>query len=166
MVNIIRKIRYLLYSKKLKRCGEHVVFCTGITFNQAKNIEIGNNVRIGPKSHLSGMGGIKIGDNVKLGPQVIIWSANHNYFKPEALPYDSTYIKKTVTIEDNVWIGARVSIVPGVKIGEGAVIAMGAVVCSDIPPCAVAGGNPAAIIKYRDIETYETLKNKNNYKNI
>lgn len=93
-----------------------------------------------------------------MGREVLIWSANHNYDCPKTLPYDKEYIKKPIIIEDNVWIGARASIIPGVKIGEGAIIGLGAVVTKDVPPCAVVAGNPAKIIKYRNIEKYKELK--------
>ena len=66
-------------------------------------------------------------------------------------------------INDNVWIGADVKIVPGITIGEGAVIAMSAVVTKDVPACAVVGGNPAKILKYRDINVYNQLKEKRQY---
>ena len=75
------------------------------------------------------------------------------------LPYnDDPIINKDVIIEDFVWIGKRVTILPGTKIGEGAVIQAGAVVHGEIPSCAIAGGNPAKVFKYRDIEHYEKLK--------
>lgn len=154
----IREIRYLIYKKRLKSCGKNVTICSGTRIQIAKNISIGNNVRIGEKSRFSALGGITIGNNVSLGPEVLIWSSNHNYYSPETLPFDYNSKLKPVTIEDNVWIGARVCIAPGVTIGEGAVIAMGSVVTKDVPPCAVVGGNPAAVLKYRDIEKYNQLK--------
>lgn len=154
----IRNLRYFFVSKRLKKCGKNVTFASGIYFCSPKNITIGNNVRIGTHSSLSGQGGITIGNNVSMGREVLIWSANHNYDCPKTLPYDKEYIKKPIIIEDNVWIGARASIIPGVKIGEGAIIGLGAVVTKDVPPCAVVAGNPAKIIKYRNIEKYKELK--------
>lgn len=74
------------------------------------------------------------------------------------MPYDEKYIIKDVHIQENVWIGSDVLIVPGVVIEEGAVVAAGFVVTRHVPKCAIVGGNPARIIKYRDIETYERLK--------
>lgn len=159
----IRKIRYLLYKKRLKSCGKKVTFAMGVKIFSPKNISIGENVRIGARSILSGQGGITIGNNVSLGPEVIIWSANHNYMRPNELPYDKEYIKRPVVIEDNVWIGARCSLIPGVRIREGAVIGLGSVVTKDVPECAVVAGNPAKIIKYRDLETYEKLKSEKNF---
>lgn len=74
------------------------------------------------------------------------------------LPYDAIYEVKDVHIGENVWIGADVSIMPGVTIGEGAVVAACACVTKDVPVCAVVGGNPARVLKYRDRERYESLK--------
>ena len=65
---------------------------------------------------------------------------------------------KNIFVEDNVWLGNRVIILGGVTIEEGAIIQAGSVVVSDIPKCAIAGGNPAKVFKYRDIEHYEALK--------
>jgi acetyltransferase-like isoleucine patch superfamily enzyme len=62
-----------------------------------------------------------------------------------------------------VWLGSRVTILGGVTIGEGAIIQAGAVVVSDIPKYAIAGGNPAKVFKYRDIEHYERLKAENRF---
>lgn len=163
VTSTIRKIRYLLYKRRLKSCGNRVIFALGVKLFSPKNISLGENVRIGARSILSGQGGISIGNNVSLGPEVIIWSANHNYMHPDELPYDNKYIKRPVTIEDNVWIGARCSIIPGVKISEGAVIGLGAVVTKDVPKYAVVAGNPAKIIKFRDIESYKKLKNNNKF---
>lgn len=74
------------------------------------------------------------------------------------LPYDDIYEVKDVVIGDYVWIGADVTIMPGVHIGEGAVIAACSCVTKDVPPLALVGGCPAKVIKSRDKETYERLK--------
>ncbi|MCQ2964441.1 MAG: acyltransferase, partial [archaeon] len=76
---------------------------------------------------------------------------------------DKTVISKEVVIEDNVWLGNRVIVLPGVTIGEGAIIQAGSVVVSDIPKCAIAGGHPAKVFKYRDIGHYEKLKKEGKF---
>ena len=75
--------------------------------------------------------------------------------------YDSNFIKKAVHICENVWIGSKVIILPGVTIGEGSVIGAGAIITKDVPPCAVVGGNPAKVVKYRDKKQYLKLKENN-----
>lgn len=106
---------------------------------------------------ITGGGNCKIGDYFHSGQDCLIMTENHNYEGME-IPYDSTYIYKNVEIGDCVWLGSRVIILPGTKIGEGAIIQAGSVVHGDIPECAIVGGNPAKVFKYRDIEHYKNLK--------
>ena len=160
---IIRTIRSWIYRKRVKSCGKGVSFLTGVKLRCAKKITIGSNVRIGENACLAARGGIEIGNNVSIAQDVLIWTDNHNYFSPGLIPYDSKHIEKPVIIKDNVWICSRAMIVPGVTIEEGAVIGMGAVVASNVPACAVVAGNPAKIIKYRDIEKYKELKQKKQF---
>lgn len=87
----------------------------------------------------------------------MIISQNHNY-EGNAIPYDNTFVYKTIKIGDFVWLGNRVTIVGNVTIGDGAIIAAGSVVVKDVPPCAIVGGNPAKLIKYRNIEHFKNLK--------
>lgn len=77
------------------------------------------------------------------------------------LPYDDIYVVKDVRIAKNVWIGADVSIMPGVNIGEGAVVAACSCIIKDVPPLALVGGNPAKVIGHRDKQEYEKLKDEN-----
>ena len=104
-----------------------------------------------------GKGKVVFGDNFHSGIECMIITQYHNY-EGDAIPYDSTYIQKDVTIGDNVWFGNRVIVLGGVTIGEGAIIQAGAVVVKDIPPCAIAGGNPATVFKYRNKDHYNALK--------
>lgn len=92
----------------------------------------------------------------------MIITQNHNY-EGDMIPYDNTYIFKNVTIGDCVWFGNRVIVVGNVDIGEGAIIAAGAVVTKDVPPLAIAGGNPAKVIKYRDKDHYYKLKSEGRF---
>lgn len=104
-----------------------------------------------------GSGSVRFGNNFHSGEECMIITQNHNY-EGDAIPYDTTYSYKHVVIEDNVWFGNRVIVVGNVTIGEGAIIAAGAVVTKDVPKYAIVGGNPARIIKFRDIKHYEELK--------
>ena len=119
---------------------------------------------IAPTSHLKSAtfidcsGGVRIGEYFHTGRGLTIFSTNHHYRSEESIPYDKTVIKAPVTIGDFVWCGANVTIVPGVTVGEGAVIGAGTVVTRDVPKYAVVGGNPAAIIGYRDEQLFEKLK--------
>ena len=106
---------------------------------------------------IDGKGEVRIGDNFHSGKDCKIITQIHNY-EGEEIPYDSTYIMKKVTIGDNVWFGDRILVLGEVNIGEGAIIQAGSVVVKDIPKYGIAGGAPAKVFKYRDIEHYEKLK--------
>lgn len=107
--------------------------------------------------HIEGRGKVVIGDNFHSGKECMIITEFHNY-KGDAVPYDSTNIKKETVIGDNVWFGNRVTVLGGVTIGEGAIIQAGAVVVKDIPSCAIAGGSPAVPFSSRDAQRYHELK--------
>lgn len=111
---------------------------------------------------VQGKGQVVFGDNFHSGKECMIITQYHNY-EGNSVPYDDTYIVKDVTIGDNVWLGNRVIVLGGVTIGEGAIIQAGAVVVSDIPPCAIAGGNPAKVFKYRDQAHYELMKSQGKF---
>ena len=126
------------------------------------NTMLGNNVNFNGME-IQGAGKVVIGNNFHSGPDCLMITQVHNYDHGTEIPYDSTNIVKDITIEDNVWLGARVIILGGVTIGEGAIIQAGSVVVSDIPKYGIAGGAPAKVFKYRDIEHYEKLKSEGKF---
>lgn len=141
-----KKIRNYCAINLVKQCGTNVNIEKGAVFGY--EIIIGNNSGIGVDCELYGP--IEIGNNVLMGPEVIMYTINHEFINKNILIQKQGYkIKEKIIIEDDVWIGRRVIILPGVHIGKGAVIGAGAVVAMDIPPYAVAVGNPVRIIKYR-----------------
>lgn len=161
---IIRIKNWILYGwmieKKVRKCG------TGLHVN-SKSI-VSENTVLGDNVHFNGMkiwgnGTCKIGNNFHSGQNCQIITQNHNYDTGTEIPYDSTYIKKDVLIGDNVWLGNNVIILGGITIGEGAIIQAGSVVSGDIPPCAIAGGNPAKIFKMRDETHYNRLKQEGRF---
>ena len=107
-------------------------------------ISVGSHTNINKKSVLDGRGGLTIGNNVDIAQEVNIWTEQHDYNSPV---YKS--VNKAVVIEDYVWIASRATILPGVCIGRGAVIACGAVVTKDVPPLAIVAGVPAKVIGTR-----------------
>jgi acetyltransferase-like isoleucine patch superfamily enzyme len=119
---------------------------------------------IDPTSHLKShtfieaSGGVSIGRYFHTGRGLTIYSTNHRYEQAESIPYERESVARPVKIKDFVWCGANVTIVPGVTIGEGAVIGAGSVVTKDVPDGAVVGGNPARVIKYRDMIRFNELK--------
>ena len=144
--------------KAFVHCGENVFIGPYVKCTYPHRVWLGSHVYVGPYTFLSSQGGLTIEDGVIIGPFVSIYTANHNYEGGEAIPYDGVTLQSPVTIEQHVWIGGNVVVLPGVRIGEGAVVGAGAVVVKDVPPMAVVGGNPARILKYRDREAYENLK--------
>lgn len=106
---------------------------------------------------IMGEGKVTIGNYFHSGIENLIITQNHDY-EGEAIPYDDKFIYKEVKIGDFVWLGSRVLILPGTTIGEGAIIQGGSVVHGEIPPYAIAGGNPAKVFKYRNIEHFKKLK--------
>ena len=123
---------------------------------------LGNNVNFNGMI-IGGLGMVKIGDNFHSGTNCLMLTDFHNYDTGTKIPYDSTYISKDIIIEDNVWLGSRVIILGGVKIGEGVIIQAGSVVVKDIPKYGIAGGHPAKVFKYRNIEHYEKLKKQKRF---
>ena len=159
-----QKIKSLFWTTMVRRvsasCGEglkvnHKIFVTSKT-------HLGNHVNMNGLS-ISGSGEVRIGNYFHSGSECMILTQNHNYDYGNAIPYDNTNVVKNVSIEDNVWLGNRVMILPGVKISEGAIVQAGSVVTKDIPYCGIAGGAPAVVFKYRDIEHYEKLKKEKKF---
>lgn len=117
------------------------------------SIEIGDNVSIGDGAHITAISSIRIGNNVLTGKNILITDNSHGAVTLDELETAPNkrplFSKGPVVIGDNVWIGEMVSILPGVRIGEGSVIGAGAVVTRDVPPRCVAVGNPARIIEIK-----------------
>jgi acetyltransferase-like isoleucine patch superfamily enzyme len=128
------------------------------TFLCANKISMGANVNIGPRALLDATGGICLGDGCILAPEVMVFSRSHNFDQDvQALPFDNVVLVAPVHIGRYVWIGTRAIILPGVSIGDGAVIGAGAVVAKDVPSFAVAVGNPARVVRFRDRGRFEEL---------
>lgn len=102
-------------------------------------------------------GRLYIGSGTIIGPRFKVHTSNYNY-NGTMLPYDDKYLVKDEKIGENVWMGSDVTILAGIEIGEGAVIGTCSVVTKSVPALVIIGGNPANIIKYREIDKYETLK--------
>lgn len=111
--------------------------------NVGSFITLGKNVFINHLCSFLDLGGITIEDGVMIGPHVNISSENH----PTDIPTRKTLVPAKVVIKRNAWIGAAATILPGVTIGENAVVAAGAVVTKDVPANTIVGGVPAKVIK-------------------
>ena len=141
-----RRIRALCGKLILNKCGKNVNIEKGAIFSS--RIELGDNSGIGIDANISGK--CIIGNNVMMGPQGIIYSRNHRFDDTERpMNEQGFYDEKAVVIGDDVWVGGRVTILPGVCVGSHSIIGAGAVVTKNVPEYAIVGGNPAKVIKYR-----------------
>ena len=118
-----------------------------------KNITIGKDVFINSGCHFQDQGGIEIGDGALIGHNVVLATINHDLNPKENRKNHYAAIK----IGAHVWIGSNATILPGVTIGDYAVVAAGAVVTQDVPAMTVVGGVPARVLKtIQEEECYET----------
>ena len=141
-----KRLRAFCARHMLTSCGEnvnverHARFGRGVTLGDRSGIGI--NASIGEQTH--------IGSDVMMGPDCVIYTRNHRFDRLDIPMREQGYGPvEPVEIGDDCWIGGRVTILPGVHVGNGAVIAAGAVVTKDVPPYAVVGGVPARIIYNR-----------------
>ncbi len=139
--------------------GEGVHISGHVSIESPGKMKVGNGVFIGSNCTIDATGGLQIGNCCALASNTTILTVDHQYRDAASIPYDDAKMLKPVVIEDCVWVGMKASILPGVTIGEGAIVGLGAVVTKDIPPCAIVVGNPARIVKYRDKVEYHSLKN-------
>lgn len=121
----------------------------GVTFWYPYRLVIGNNVTLNEGVVLNAAGGIKIGDNVRIGMRTTMITSDHIIESRDVPIYLQGISAAPIHIEDDVWIGANVTILKNVRIGRGAVIAAGAVVTKEVPAYAIVGGVPARLIKMR-----------------
>ncbi len=161
---MIKRIRRYIFSFFCKKTCKQ--YGKGLRVNGfsrvTRNTVLGENVNFNGM-RICGEGAVIIGNNFHSGSECEVITSIHNYDYGDAIPYDSTSIHKQVVIGDNVWVGNRVIILGGVSIGEGAIIQAGSVVVSDIPKCAIAGGHPAKVFKYRDENHYYKLKEEGRF---
>jgi maltose O-acetyltransferase len=141
-------IREFLAKKIFLKCGHDINLENKAYFGTGKNISIGNYSGIGTKCELYGK--ITIGNDVMMAPEVIILTRNHKFNRTDIpMRIQGMDTEKPVIIEDDVWIGTRTIIMPGVKIGRGSIIAAGSIVTKNISSYSIVGGIPAKLIKKR-----------------
>ena len=143
---IAKKIRVFFARKILKRAGKNINIEKGAKFNG--NCTLGDNSNIGVHCELNGT--VEIGNDVMMGPEVVIYTRNHAHKGAKPMNQQGYEEEKKVIIENDVWIGRRVIILPGVVIPNGCVIGAGAVVTKTFPEYSIIGGNPAKVIGKRE----------------
>lgn len=142
-----RKMVYTLAGVKIERGSKIHVFCR---FFEPKNIEIGKDTLIGEFAFLDGRASLKIGDHTDIASHVLIYNSEHDLNDSEFKA-----IEQPVEIGDYVFVGPRAIILPGVKIGRGAVVAAGAVVTKNVASGKIVGGIPAKEIGERKLKEFE-----------
>lgn len=140
------KLRRFFARKMIASAGRNINIEKGASFG--RRLSIGDSSGLGVNCRVQGT--VTIGDNVMMGPDVLIYTTNHE-FKNKDIPMQQQGYQqeRPVVIGNDVWIGARVIILPGVNIGDGVVIGAGAVVAEDVPAYCVCAGNPAQVIRER-----------------
>lgn len=168
LITVIDKLRAFKYFlkkkywirnlKKIAKKYEEPIYVGGPCIFSG-DIYLGKNCNFNGMN-IQGKGKVIIGDNFHSGIECMMITQNHDYDDGNAIPYGDKYHLKKIKIGDNVWIGNRVTLIGDLEIGEGAIIAAGAVVTKNVPSYAIVGGNPAKILKYRNIERYNLLKSE------
>lgn len=132
----------------LGRCS--VIICTGVIANKGVGLIVGDCTGINANAYIGCQGGVKIGSNVIMGPGIKIFSENHNFREINTPIRLQGETRSPVVIEDDCWIGAGVTILAGVTIGHGSVVAAGALVKDNYPPNSLIAGVPAKLIRSRE----------------
>ena len=129
-----------------------IIECTGVIRELGEELIIGENVGIAANAFIAVRGKVQIGDNTIFVPGVSIHAENHNFDDLEKPIRLQGATRKGIVIGEDCWIGSKVTILDGVKIGNHVVGAAGAVVNKDVPDYAIVGGIPAKVIKMRKEE--------------
>ncbi|MBQ2865975.1 MAG: acyltransferase [Clostridia bacterium] len=143
---IAKKLRVFWARTIVRKCGKDVNIEKNAVFGPL--LEIGNRSGVGISCEI--YGAVSIGENVMMGPEVVVYTSSHRYDRTDIPMGEQGFDDmRPVCIGNDVWIGRRAMIMPGVKIGNGCIIGAAAVVTKDIPDYGVAVGVPARVIKSR-----------------
>lgn len=141
-------IRVFICRFIFRKVGKKITIQRGITFGTGFDIEIGNCSGIGRNARIPS--NIRIGDYVMIASDLIIISNQHKHDRIDIPMYLQGYSeKKNAIIGNDVWIGSRVIINPGIEIGTGSIIAAGSVITKNVEPFTIVGGVPAKVIRRR-----------------
>lgn len=137
----------LIFGDNVKIGAHSLVTCTSHLSKYGEGLTIGNNSAFGRFTEFGAAGGIEIGNDVIAGSYVSFHSENHNFLDSSKLIREQGVTSQGIKIENNVWIGAKVTFLDGSKVGNNCVVAAGAVVNCEFPSNVVIGGIPAKILK-------------------
>jgi maltose O-acetyltransferase len=143
------RFRHVICHGLFRRCGQRVNVERGAYFGDGSLIEIGDRSGLGLNCQVYGQ--VIIGNDVMIGPEVILLTRNHRFDRLDIPIRDQGFsADEPIRIGNDVWIGTRAIILPGVTVGDGAIIAAGAVVTGPVAARAIVGGNPARLIRFRE----------------
>ncbi len=143
--------RYIIIKGLAKKCGDNVAIYPGVYIFNVQNLSLGNNVSIHQMSYIDSgsKGDIVIGNDVSIAHSVTILAFNHKYDNLDIPIKDQGNNGLETTIEDNVWIGAKATILAGKKIKTGAIVAANCVVSRNVKENTIVGGIPNKVLKER-----------------
>lgn len=144
-----RIIRQNITKLIIKQCGQDLRVFGGIKMTCAHSITIGNRCALNHGAVLMGRGGLTIGNDVVISAYSVITTDSLDH-RIKTLP--RPHISKPITIKDGAWVGSHTTILPGVTIGQNAIVAAGAVVHSDVPDNAMVTGIPATVKKMIEVD--------------
>ena len=140
-------LRGKVVSRLFKRCGRNPIVKNKCYFGDGSKISLGNNAQLGQNARLQGE--IAIGDDCVMGPDVIIMATYHKIADPDVPIRLQGGGENPVVIGDDVWLGTRAIILPGVTLGNHCIVGAGAVVTKSFPDYSIVGGVPARILRMR-----------------
>jgi acetyltransferase-like isoleucine patch superfamily enzyme len=154
-LHLLRLIHFNHYShvapRRQVKMGPGIAMAPNVSFRNGERIAIGKGSHIGSRCSLwagDSRGRIVLGDHCLLAPDVFITASNYRMELGRPV-MSQARDERDVIIGEDVWLGARVTVLPGVEIGDGCVVAAGAVVTCSLPPYSIAAGAPARIVKSR-----------------
>ena len=147
-------------SGRFRSIGEHSVIEPDVHVTHPGRVWIGDHSLLQGGVYVNSVGGVHIGNYVGVGRGTVIVTFTHSYRNAKTIPFDERIFLKPVLLRDFVWIAWNCRIMPGVEIGEGAILSMGSVVTENVPPLAIVMGNPAKVIGYRSQEHFESCKSE------
>lgn len=157
---VLRKLGFIRPPKNdeyLLHRGENCVISPTASFYHPERISIGDAAYIGHNTKIYGRGGVTIEDHTLISDDVCIMSSTHRYKESNLVPIDQVEFLDPVHIGVGCWIGIRVIILPGLRIGDGAIIGAGSVVTKPVAAGDIVAGNPARIVGQRDMEHFRSL---------
>jgi len=143
------RLRNAAYTALLKKAGKGFNICDAVTIVSPEKLALGDRVSIHEYSYFGGGGEITIGNYVAIANNCSLIPSSHNFESRDRYIKEQGGVDQPIVIEDDVWLGSKVTVLGNVTIGRGAIIGAGSVVTKDVPAYAVAVGVPCRVLRYR-----------------